>query len=261
MRSKSERSDFDGGSRHFVEDRVRAPQIFAAALLILFCAAAAARAQTALGLPDDVAALPAVAALRGNDPAAFERFKRRYALTAANAREDQRMTLARNALRGSVKRLLANAPGDVLVDITEVSLGYLHELQTSSPESCVWFTDETKGARLTRNLAYDLPVLFAREMAVLERIAGIDPRAAIAPMTDEEAQPWFSKAIAAVRRQNVRTELQRLDRLDRSEFAPYCALVIAFYEAVLDLPYDEKINVLRILYAKSAMNADSDLAR
>jgi hypothetical protein len=60
-------------------------------------------------------------ALRRNDPAAFDRFKKRYADSAVNARKDQEMTLARNALRRSVRHLLANSPGDVLVEITETS--------------------------------------------------------------------------------------------------------------------------------------------
>ncbi len=37
--------------------------------------------------------------------------------------------------------------------------------------------------------------------------------------------------------------------------------MIAFYQAVLDLPRDDRINVLRNLYAKAAVNADSDLKR
>jgi hypothetical protein len=211
-------------------------------------------------LPAAVAGLPAVVALQRNDPAAFERFKTRFAKTAKNAGADEEMTLARHALRKSVKHLLAISPGDVLLETTEASLGYLQNLQTTNPESCVWLSDETKGARPTSNLAKELPIQFMREMSVLERIAGTNPHMAIAPMTDEDAQPYFEKVLAALRRQNVRTDLQARPQLDRSEFAPYCALVIAFYQAVLELPRDDKVNVLRNLYAKAAVDADSDLA-
>jgi hypothetical protein len=213
------------------------------------------------GLPSDVAGLPAVIALQRNDPAAFERFKRRYADSAVNARKGEEMTLARNALRRSVRHLLAISPGDVLLEMTETSLSYLQGLQSTDPESCVWLSDDTKGARLKSNLAKDLPIPYMREMSVLERIAGTNLHMAIAPMSDEEAQPYFERVSNALRRQNVRGDLQARERLEPSEFAPYCALVIAFYQAVLDLPRDDRINVLRNLYAKAAVNADSDLKR
>jgi hypothetical protein len=212
-------------------------------------------------LSSDVANLPAVMALQRNDPAAFERFKKRYADSAVNARKDEEMTLARNALRKSVKHLLAISPGDVLLDITETSLSYLQGLQSANPETCVWLSDDNKGARLTSNLAKDLPMPYMREMSVLERIASINPHMAIAPMSDEEARPYFERVLATLRRQNVKTDLQARERLDPSEFAPYCALVIAFYQAVLELPRDDKINVLRNLYAKAAVNADSDIKK
>jgi hypothetical protein len=98
-------------------------------------------------------------------------------------------------------------------------------------------------------------------MSVLERIASTDPHITIAPMTDEDARPYFERLLKVLRRQNVRTDLQARGRLDPSEFAPFCALVIAFYQAVLDMPHDDKINVLRSLYAKAAVNADNDLKR
>ncbi len=209
-------------------------------------------------LPAAVANLPAVAALQRNDPAAFERFRRRYAHAAGDARGDEVMTLVRNALRKSVKHLLAVASNDILVDITETSLAYLRGLQVTSPETCVWFSDDTKGASLTSNFARDLPGPFAREMSVFERIAGIDRRHTVAAISDEEVRPYFEKALATLRRQNARIDLQARGRLDPSEFAPFCALVIAFYQAMLDLPQDEKIKALRYLYAKAAVNADRD---
>jgi hypothetical protein len=210
-------------------------------------------------LPATVASLPAVMALQRNDPAAFERFKKRFADSAAIAPNDDVRTLARNALRKSVKHLLAIAPGDVLLDITETSLAYLQELQATNPESCVWLSDDTKGARLTSNLARDLPAQFYREMSALERLAATNQHMAIAPMSDEEAKPYFERVAVALSRQNVRGELQGRERLDPSEFAPYCSLVIAFYQAVLGLPKDDRINVLRNLYGKAAENADGDL--
>jgi hypothetical protein len=200
-------------------------------------------------------------ALRRNDPAAFDRFKKRYADSAVNARKDQEMTLARNALRRSVRHLLANSPGEVLVEITETSLSYLQGLQSTDPETCVWLSDDNKGAKRTSNLAKDMQMQYIREMSVLERIASTDPHAVIVPMSDQEARPYFEKVVAELRRQNFKTDLQARERLDPSEFAPFCALVIAFYQAVLDLPGDDKINVLRNLYAKAAVNADRDLKR
>jgi hypothetical protein len=106
-----------------------------------------------------------------------------------------------------------------------------------------------------------MPAAFAREMSVLESIAGSDPRTAIAPMSAAAARPYFDRVIAVMmRRQPVRTELQNRDHLDAAEVRPYCELVIAFYQAVLELPHDDKVDLLRHLYAAAAVNADADLS-
>jgi GYF domain 2 len=212
-------------------------------------------------LPASVASLPAVMALQRNDPSAFERFKKRYVDGAVNARDDEVLSLARAALRKSVKHLLAIASGDVLLEITATSLAYMQGLQATNPESCVALSDESKGAKLTSNLAKDFPTPFSRDMSVLERIAGTNPHTAIAPMTSEEARPYFETVFNTLRRQSVKTELLPRERLDPSDFAAYCTLVIAFYQAVLDLPRDDKVNLLRYLYAAAALHADSDLKK
>jgi hypothetical protein len=212
-------------------------------------------------VPVAVASLPAVMTLQRNDPAAFERFKKRFADLAANARDDDVMPLARAALRKSVKHLLAISSGDVLLEITETYLAYMQGLQAANPESCVALSDDGKGARLTSNLSRELPSVFGRDMSVLERIASTNPHIAIAPVSGEEVQPYLANVYSALRRQGVKSELLGRERLDPSEFAPYCSLVIAFFQAVLDLPRDDKVNLLRYIYAGAAVNADSDLTR
>jgi hypothetical protein len=212
-------------------------------------------------LPAAVVSLPAVVVLQRNDPAAYERFKKRYADSALNARDEEVMSVARAALRKSVKHLLAISSGDVLLEITETSLGYMQALQASNPESCVALSDESKGAKLTSNIAKELPIQFVRDMSVLERIAGTNPHTAVAPMTAEEVRPYLETVFTTLRRQSVKSELLGRAKLDPSDFQPYCALVIAFYQAVLELPRDDKINLLRYLYAAAAVNADSDLAK
>jgi uncharacterized protein DUF4339 len=212
-------------------------------------------------LPVAVASLPAVAALQRNDPAAFDRFRKRYADLATNARDDEVMSLARAALRKSVKHLLAISSGDVLLEITETYLAYMQGLQAANAESCVALSDESKGARLSSNLAKELPSVFGREMSVLEHIASTNPHIAISPISAEEAQPYLGTVYNALRRQPVKSDLLGRERLDPSEFAPYCSLVIAFFQAVLDLPRDDKVNLLRYIYAGAAVNADSDLTR
>lgn len=212
-------------------------------------------------LPASVASLPAVVALQRNDPAAFERFKKRFADSAMNAREDEVLSIARAALRKSVKHLLAISSGDVLLEITATSLAYMQGLQASNPESCVALSDESKGARLTSNLAKELPNQFVRDMSVLERIAGTNPHTAVAPMTTEEARPYLETVFNTLRQQSVKSELLGRSKLDPSDFQPYCALVIAFYQAVLELPNDDKVNLLRYLYAAAAVNADGDIAK
>jgi hypothetical protein len=211
------------------------------------------------GLPDIVAALPAVIALQRNDPAAFARFNKRFAESAANAPQDALASRARAALRKSVKRRLANSSADTLTEITEVYLAYMQALQTLSPESCVALSDESKGANLTVNLAQQLPVLFGREMAVLERVASADS-ATVAAATADKAKPYLDKVYAQLLKQPVQTELLGRGTLVESEFMPSCALVIAFYKTVLTLPPDDRVNLLRYLYT-AAIDPDDDVAK
>jgi hypothetical protein len=213
------------------------------------------------GLPASVASLPAVLALQRNDPASFERFKKRYLDSAADAKEDELLSIARAALRKSVKRLLAISTGDTLLEITEAYLAYMQGLRSSSPESCVALSDESKGARLTSNLAKYYPNEFIRDMSVLERVANANPNATVAPLTADQARPYLDTVFKNLRQQPVKSELLGRGKLDPSEFQPYCALVIAFYQTVLEQPRDDKINLLRYLYASAAITADNDLAR
>jgi len=222
---------------------------------------AAAVVASADGLPISVANLPAVVALQRNDPASFERFKKLYIDSAVNAQDDEVMSIARAALRKSVKRLLAISSGDTLLEITDAYLAYMQGLLSSSPESCVALSDESKGAKLTSNLAKEFPTQFVRDMSILERIAATNPHTTIAPLTADQARPYLENVFSKLRQQPVKSELLGRDRLDPSEFQPYCALVIAFYQTVLDQPPDDKVNLLRYLYAAAAVNADSDLAK
>jgi len=211
------------------------------------------------GLPATVANLPAVVALQRNDAASFERFKRRFVGSATNAQEDELLSLARAALRKSVKRLLANSSGDTLLEITEAYLAYMQGLQTASPESCVALSDESKGAKLSTNLAKQFPIQFIRDMSVLERVASTSTTAAVTPLTADQARPYLETVFNALRQKPVKSELLGRDKLSPAEFEPYCTLVIAFYQAVLELPRDDKINLLRYLYASAATDPDSDL--
>jgi len=80
-------------------------------------------------------------------------------------------------------------------------------------------------------------------------------------MTAEDARPLLETVFNRLRQQSVKSELLGRAKLEPSDFQPYCTLVIAFYQAVLDLPRDDKVNLLRYLYAAAAANADSDLAK
>jgi hypothetical protein len=212
-------------------------------------------------LPSTVANLPAVVALSKSDPASFARFKKRFAASAANAQDDELLSLARAALRKSVKRALANSPGDTLLEITEAYLAYMQGLQSASPESCVALSDESKGAKLTINLAKQFPIQFIRDMSVLERVASTSPTASVTPLTADQARPFLETVFNHLRQQPVKSELLGRDKLTPAEFEPYCTLVIAFYQAVLELPRDDKVNLLRYLYATAATDPDSDLAK
>ncbi len=203
-------------------------------------------------LPQIVADLPAVASLKRIHPMAYDRFVKRFTEIAANAPEDQYLSLARAALRRSIKPLLANAPSEALLDITDTYLGYMQALQFTSPESCVALSDESKGATLTSNLPKELPSLFSRDMAIIERVAAADPPPAAVAPTAEQARPYLEAVFNSLRQQSVQSELLGRGKLAPAEFLPYCALVIAFYEAVLALPHDDRVNLLRYLYSAAA---------
>jgi GYF domain 2 len=207
-------------------------------------------------LPRDVATLPAVATLAQNDPAAFKRFVARFTAAAVNVPNDEILSVARNALRKSLKKLLANAPPDVLVDITNIYLTYMKTLQSSNAESCVALSDESKGAKLTANLAKDFPMLFVRDMTVLDRIAATDPKAVASAPTLEEARPLIESVFGALSKLPVQRDLLQREKLTPQEFSSYCDLVVAFYGAVLALPEADKVKLLRYLYATAAADDD-----
>lgn len=212
-------------------------------------------------LPEVVATLPAVEALAAHDPTDFDNFTKRFKAIAVGAADDQLLSLARVALRKSVKRRLATASNDTLLEITETYLAYMKELNTANPESCVALSDENKGAKLTSNLAKDYPILFIRDMGVLERIANTDSNASVATLSAEQARPHLENVFKVLRGQPVQSDLLGRDKLTPADYQPYCQLVIAFYEAVLAMPNDDKANLLRFLYAVAASDADDDLPK
>ena len=144
----------------------------AAGLQSLPGASSAVRPHATLdGLPDIVANMPAVIALKMADPDAYGRFAKRFtAVYHDNEPDDVILTQARTALRKSIKHLLANATNESLLEVTEVNLAYMRGLAPSNAGSCVALSDESKGAMLDSILARDFPPLFEREMAVLERV-------------------------------------------------------------------------------------------
>jgi GYF domain 2 len=208
------------------------------------------------GLPDIVANMPAVIALKMADPDAFGKFVKRF--TAAyhdNEPDDVILTQARTAVRKSIKHMLANATNESLLEITEVNLAYMRGLAQSNAGSCVALSDESKGAALDANLARDFPPLFDREMAVLERVISNAGTKQTAP-TEAEVRPYLEAVFADLKKKPVQTQLLGRDKLSEAEYAPYCDLVIAFYEGVRGLPFNDAVKLLRNLYAAAATDPD-----
>ncbi len=208
------------------------------------------------GLPDIVANMPAVIALKMADPDAFGTFVKRF--TAAyhdNEPDDVILTQARTAVRKSIKHLLANATNESLLEVTEVNLAYMRGLAQSNAGSCVALSDESKGAVLDANLARDFPPLFEREMAVLERVISNAGSKQTAP-TEAEVRPYLEAVFADLKKKPVQTQLLGRDKLSEAEYAPYCDLVIAFYEGVRALPFNDAVKLLRNLYAAAATDPD-----
>jgi hypothetical protein len=221
-------------------------------------AAAPPPRNSADGVPDIVADMPAVAALKGADPDAYAKFVKRFRATnKANAADDEMLTRARTALRKSMKHLLAKASTESLLEITEVNLAYMRALQPVNPGSCVALSDESKGAALETNLARDFAPLFEREMAVLERII-VNPGRTDAAPSEAEVRPYLETVFGELKKQPVQTQLLGRDKLTPAEYAPYCELVIAFYEGVRALPFADAVKLLRNLYTTAAAEPDTD---
>ena len=209
-------------------------------------------------VPDIVADMPAVAALKRADPDAYAKFVKRFAATyKANLADDEMLTRARTALRKSMKHLLAKASTESLLEITEVNLAYMRALQPVNPGSCVALSDESKGAAMETNLARDFATLFQREMAVLERII-VNPGSTDAAPTELEVRPYLETVFNELKKQPVQTQLLGRDKLTAAEYAPYCELVIAFYEGVRALPFADAVKLLRNLYTAAAAEPDTD---
>jgi uncharacterized protein DUF4339 len=208
------------------------------------------------GLPDIVANMPAVIALKMADPDAFGKFLKRFtAVYHDNEPDDVILTQARTAVRKSIKHLLANATNESLLEVTEVNLAYMRGLAQSNAGSCVALSDESKGAVLDANLARDFPPLFEREMAVLERVISNAGTKQSAP-AEAEVRPYLEAVFADLKKKPVQTQLLGRDKLSEAEYGPYCDLVIAFYEGVRALPFNDAVKLLRNLYAAAATDPD-----
>jgi hypothetical protein len=209
-------------------------------------------------VPDIVADMPAIIALKRADPAAYAKFVKRFKATyKANGADDEMLTRARTALRKSMKHLLAKASTESLLEITEVNLAYMRALKPVNPGSCVALSDESKGATLETNLARDFAPLFQREMAVLERIID-NPGSGDVPPTEAEVRPYLETVFGELKKQPLQTQLLGRDKLTTAEYAPYCDLVIAFYEGVRALPFADAVKLLRNLYTTAAAEPDPD---
>ncbi len=208
------------------------------------------------GLPDIVANMPAVIALKMADPDAYAKFAKRFtAVYHDNEPDDVILTQARTAVRKSVKHMLANATNESLLEVTEVNLAYMRGLAQGNAGSCVALSDESKGAVLDANLARNFPPLFEREMAVLERVIANAGTKQAAP-TEAEVRPYLEAVFADLKKKPVQTQLLGRDKLSEAEYAPYCDLVIAFYEGVRALPFNDAVKLLRNLYAAAATEPD-----
>jgi uncharacterized protein DUF4339 len=234
-----------------------APGRSTAALQSLAAGSSAVRPHATLdGLPDIVANMPAVIALKMADPDAYGKFSKRFtAVYRDNEPDDVILTQARTALRKSIKHMLANATNESLLEVTEVNLTYMRALAQTNAGSCVALSDESKGATLDSILARDFPPLFEREMAVLERVIANSGTKQTAP-TEAEVRPYLEAVFAGLKKKPVQMQMLGRDKLTEAEYAPYCDLVVAFYEGVRALPFNDAVKLLRNLYAAAAAEPD-----
>ena len=70
--------------------------------------------------------------------------------------------------------------------------------------------------------------------------------------------PYLETVFDELKKQPVQTQLLGRDKLTAAEYAPYCELVIAFYEGVRALPFADAAKLLRNLYTAAAAEPDTD---
>jgi hypothetical protein len=90
---------------------------------------------------------------------------------------------------------------------------------------------------------------------VLERVISNAGSKQAAP-TEAEVRPYLEAVFADLKKKPVQTQLLGHDKLSEAEYAPYCDLVIAFYEGVRALPFNDAVKLLRNLYAAAATDPD-----
>jgi len=75
--------------------------------------------------------------------------------------------------------------------------------------------------------------------------------------SSQQVQPYLEKVYGKLaRRSDLRLGLFEKDKLDATEYRPFCDLALAFYQELRRLPKSESSAILRTLYADASKYCD-----
>lgn len=209
---------------------------------------------SAAELEEAVVKVPVFAALKRTEPRAFAEliahWKDGY---SKGLPEEEITTNARALVADVVRRKLPFAPDEKLAEWVDVLVGYMDNLKSTDPESCVALEDDSKGARLKSNLAKLYPEISSRELSLKQAIIEADVTGGRSLPTSRQVQPYLEKVHAKLaRRADLRLGLFDKDKLEATEYRPFCELALAFYQELRRLPKNESSTVLRTIYADAS---------
>jgi hypothetical protein len=198
--------------------------------------------------------VPVLAALKRAEPRVFDDLIARWKDGYSKGIPEEEITASsRTLIADVVRRRLPFAPDEKLTEWVDILVGYMDNLKSTDPESCVALEDESKGARLRSNLSKLFPEISSRELSLKQAIIESDVTGGRSIPTSEQIQPYLDKVYGKLaKRSELRLGLFEKETLDAAEYRPFCELTLAFYQELRRLPKNESGAILRNIYADAS---------
>src|SRR5262249_24244062 len=130
---------------------------------------------SAAELEEAVVKVPVFAALRRAEPQTFGELIAHWKDGYSKGVPEEEITAhARALVADVVRRRLPFASDEKLTEWVDILVGYMDNLKSTDPESCVALEDESKGARLKSNLAKLYPEISSKELSLKQAIIEAD---------------------------------------------------------------------------------------